>query len=156
MGIMNWRTVALLAVFVVPHAAHAQGLMTGTLRGVKRVTCTFPVLAIGTWDANGVPTAQVKETPLTVSYDAIDTDEGTARFNGPFGDLAIIARVSTWSLHLLEIGSEGTLRLTTVFDRESGPGKLKAAHTIHEFTPVGLPGFASRPEQHYGECEVGR
>jgi hypothetical protein len=130
--------------------------MTGTLQSAKSVTCTFPVLATGTWDANGVPTAQVKGAPLTISYDAIDTDEGTARFNGPYGKLEIIARMSTWSLHLLQMGSEGTLRLTTVFDRENGPGKLKAVHTIHEFTPVGLPGFASRPEQHYGECEVGQ
>jgi hypothetical protein len=130
--------------------------MTGALQTVKRVTCTFPVLATTTWDANGVPAAQVKETPLTVSYDAIDADEGTARFNGPFGDMPIIARLSVWSLHLLQMGSEGTLRLTTIFDRENGKGKLKAVHTIHEFTPVGLPGFASRPEQHYGECEIGR
>ena len=143
-------------VFAGPGSAHAQARMSSGLQDAKRVTCTFPVLATGTWDAKGVPKGEVKEAPLTVSYDAIDTDEGTARVNGRYGDMPIVAKASIWSLHLLQMGSEGTVRLTTVFNREGSPGKFMAVHTIHEFTPVGLPGFASRPEQHYGECEIER
>jgi hypothetical protein len=98
----------------------------------------------------------VKKTSLTMSYDAIDADDGTARLNTRYGDLPIIAKASIWSLHLLHAGSEGTVLLTTVFNRENRPGKFKAVHTVHEFTPVGLPNFASRPEQHYGECAIER
>jgi len=29
-------------------------------------------------------------------------------------------------------------------------------HTRHEYTEVRLPGFTSRPEQYYGECEITR
>jgi hypothetical protein len=156
MKIVGWSTVALVVAFVVMGPVYAQGRMSGTLHTAKQVTCTFPIFTRGTWDDNGVPKADVKDTPLTLSYDEIDTDGGTARFNGRYGDVPIIATASIWSLHFLQMGSEGTLRLTTVFDRESSPGKFRAVHTVHEFTPVGLPGFASRPEQHYGECEVGR
>ena len=130
--------------------------MSSGLQDVKRVTCTFSVLATGSWDVRGVPKAEVKTTALTVSYDAIDTDDGTARANTQYGDLPIIAKASIWSLHLLQMGAEGTVRLTTVFNRENRPGTFKAVHTVHEFTPVGLPNAASRPEQHYGECEIER
>ena len=153
MKILGWSTVVLVVVFLVSGPAYAQPRMSGVLHAAKRVTCTFPVLTTATWDAEGVPKAEVKETSLTLSYDAIDT---AARANTRYGDLPIIATASIWSLHFLQMGSEGTLRLTTVFDRESSPGKFLAVHTVHEFTPVGLPGFASRPEQHYGVCEVER
>jgi hypothetical protein len=43
-----------------------------------------------------------------------------------------------------------------VFDKENTPGKYKAVHTRHEYTEVSLPGFTSRPEQYYGECEIAR
>ena len=156
MTISKWSTVALAVVLAGPCSILAQPRMSSGLQDVKRVTCAFPVLATATWDASGVPRAEVKEAPLVMSYDAIDTDEGTARFNGRYGDTPIVARASIWSLHLLQMGSEGTMRLTTIFNRQNSPGRFMAVHTVHEVTPVGLPGFASRPEQHYGECEVER
>jgi hypothetical protein len=48
----------------------------------------------------------------------------------------------------------GALYVTTVFNTESRPGKLQAVHTRHEYTPVSVPGFTSRPEQYYGDCDV--
>ena len=66
----------------------------------------------------------------------------------------MIAKQSLWNLHLLWIGSEGAVYLTTVFDRETKGGKLRAVHTRHEYTDISLPGYTSRPEQYYGECEV--
>ena len=49
---------------------------------------------------------------------------------------------------------DGPLYITTVFNKESRAGKLKAVHTRHEYADVALPGFTSSPEQYYGECEV--
>jgi len=52
----------------------------------------------------------------------------------------------------------GSVYLTTVFaDKESRSGSaFKAVHTRHEFTPVRLAGWTSRPEQYYGHCEVAK
>jgi hypothetical protein len=43
-----------------------------------------------------------------------------------------------------------------VFDKETRAGRLQAVHTRHEYTAVSLPGFTSRPEQYYGDCEAAR
>ncbi|MBM3778060.1 MAG: hypothetical protein FJW23_07445 [Acidimicrobiia bacterium] len=57
-------------------------------------------------------------------------------------------------MHLLAIDNSGPVYLTTVFDSPGRPGRYKAAHSRHEFTPVSLPGFTSRPEQYVGDCEL--
>jgi hypothetical protein len=155
---MNIRIgMAILVIFVCsgPQPAAAQGGVSPVLAAVKSVKCAFPLYAIGTW-TSGEPKAELKKATLSVAFDQIDTDDGTARSNGPFGDTHVIAKVSIWSLHLLEMSGEGTLRITTVFDKENTPGKYKAVHTRHEYTEVSLPGFTSRPEQYYGECEIAR
>jgi len=145
----------LLLVFVFAGARAAQPQSASSvLATAEKVTCIFPLYAVGTW-TNGAPSAELKKALLSVSFDQIDTDDGTARANGPYGPIHIIAKLSIWSLHLLEMGTEGVLRITTVFDKESRPGKYKAVHTRHEYTEVSLPGFTSRPEQYYGECEIG-
>ena len=50
----------------------------------------------------------------------------------------------------------GALFTTTVFNWETRDGKLMAVHTRHEYTDVSEPGLTLRPEQYYGECEVGQ
>jgi hypothetical protein len=153
---MNTRivmTVLVILVFPGSGAADAQTSLSPVLAAVKSVKCAFPLYAVGTW-SNGEPTAELKKASLSVAFDEINTEDGTARAKGPFGDLHIIAKLSIWSLHLLEISGEGMLRITTVFDKESRPGRYKAVHTRHEYTEVSLPGFTSRPEQYYGECEI--
>jgi hypothetical protein len=154
---MNTRlgmTLFVILVFPCLRAADAQSL-SAVLGAVKSVKCAFPLYSIGTW-TSGEPSAELKKGSLSVAFDEINTEDGTARANGPFGDTHIIAKLSIWSLHLLEISGEGMLRVTTVFDKESRPGKYKAVHTRHEYTEVSLPGFTSRPEQYYGECEISR
>ncbi len=123
------------------------------LSNVKSLKCAFPVSAAASWN-NGEARAEIKPASLSVSFDEIDVDNGTARSVGAFGPTEIVVKLSMWSLHLLDIRSEGSLYVTTVFDRESRNGKLKAVHTRHEYTDVSVPGFTSKPEQYYGECEV--
>ena len=148
--------LALAVTAVTPVTIKAQVATWKEMRDVKRVKCSFSVFATGTWDAAGTPKGDLKPATLEVSYDTIDTEDGTARVNGLYGPQPIIAKLSIWSLHFLQVGSEGSLRMTTVFDKESRPGHFRAVHTIHEHTPISLPGFASRPEQYYGECTVER
>lgn len=133
----------------------AQTQQKNRLATAKSVQCTFTLYAVGTWDKDkGEPRAELKPVKLSVAFNAIDTDEGTAQAATSFGPAHIIAKLSLWSLHLMAIGNEGALQVTTVFDRETRDGKLRAVHTRHEYTDVSLPGFTSRPEQYYGECEV--
>jgi hypothetical protein len=65
----------------------------------------------------------------------------------------IIAQLSGGSLHLMQTSRSGAVYITTVYPSESRGGKLKAVHARHEYTEVSLPGYTSRPEQYYGECD---
>lgn len=135
--------------------ALAQDASKSRLFGVKSLKCLFELYATGTWN-NGEARTEVKPASLSVSFDEIDIDSGTARSAGAFGPTEIIVKLSMWNLHFLDMRSEGSLYVTTVFDRESRNGKLKAVHTRHEYTDVSVPGFTAKPEQYYGECEVGK
>jgi hypothetical protein len=132
----------------------AQAPARRALEGAKTLNCTFPLYATGTW-TNAEPQAEVKTAKLAIRFDAIDLQDGTARMTGLLGPSYAIVRLTEGSLHLLTIDNAGPLYVTTVFDRETHDGKLRAVHTRHEYTDVSLPGFTSRPEQYYGECEVG-
>jgi hypothetical protein len=123
------------------------------LAAAKRVNCTFPALATTAWkDVDTLP--EVKTANLTFSFDSINTDEGSARAIGPFGASDIVVRLSGTTLNFIQMFNEGPLYVTTVFTVRGRSGKQKAVHSRHEYTEVSLPGFTSRPEQYYGECEI--
>jgi hypothetical protein len=137
----------------------AQTATPQALTAVHSLKCTFTLIASGTYD-NGVPTAAVKPASLTLQFNAIDTQEGTAEMPGinqlGSGAPHIIVRLVEGNLHFLAMNSTGSMYITTVFsDRESrASGKWKAVHTRHEFTEVQLSSFTSRPEQYYGFCAI--
>src|SRR5262249_1679295 len=116
-------------------------------------TCVFSTMVVGTWN-NGTPTVETKPAKLTLGFDQIDTEDGTARVIGTFGPSDIVVKLSDGTLHFMQSFREGPLYTTTIFPHESRPGKLKAVHTRHEYTEVSLPAFTSRPEQYYGECDI--
>jgi hypothetical protein len=150
--------VALMAL-AVP-TAHAQAPTSVALADVKRLKCTFTNKALGTWDKALVPTIEMLPAKLSITFDAIDTQDGTANVmdvTAPdAGAPHITVRVLANNLHFLAMNISGSVYLTTVFaDRESRTtGNYKAVHTRHEFTPTRLTGWTSRPEQYYGQCEV--
>lgn len=122
----------------------------------KSLSCVFTVVTSGTWK-NGEPVAEIKPAKLALGFDTIEPQEGSARYTGGDVNLApsdIIAQLSGGSLHFMQTSRSGALYITTVFPSESRGGKLKAAHARHEYTEVSLPGYTSRPEQYYGECEA--
>ncbi len=125
------------------------------LFAARVVNCTFTTMASGTWNS-GVAVAETRASKLSFGFDQIDADQGTARVIGAFGPSDIIVRFSLGALHFVQAFREGPLYATTIFPQESRDGKFKAVHTRHEFTEVRLPGFTSRPEQYYGECEIPR
>lgn len=151
------RHVIALAVvvflFLDAPAPYAQGAAQNRLATAKSLTCVFPIYAIGTW-TKGEPQAEVKPAKLSFRFESIDAQEATAEVVGPFGPSHIVARQSGQYLHFMQIFGAGPLYTTTIFNKETRTGKLQAVHTRHEYTDVSLPGFTSRPEQYYGECEV--
>jgi hypothetical protein len=128
------------------------------LATVNSVKCSFPILATGTWK-NGKAEAAVKPARLSLKFDSVNVDEGTAVVLANAGGTAsrsdILVRLSKGTLHFVQIFVDGPLYTTTIFPNETRAGKLQAVHTRHEFTPgMSLPGFTWQPEQYYGECEV--
>jgi len=125
------------------------------LFAANAVRCNFTTVTTGTWNADGA-VAETKASKLALGFDQIETDQGTARVIGAFGPSDIIVRFSIGTLHFVQAFREGPLYATTIFPQISKDGKFKAVHTRHEYTEVRLPGFTSRPEQYYGECEITR
>ena len=84
-------------------------------------------------EERGPPDAMVKPAVLVLLFDAINIDEGTARLrNGSVGS-ELIARLSGGYLHFIQQFRTGPLYMTTVFDKETTGGKLKAVHSRHEY-----------------------
>jgi len=133
--------------------SHTEVRAQSQLASVQSLYCVFPLFSISDWP-DGEPEAEVKLTELSFGFEEIDADGGMANAIGLYGPMHIVTRLAGRSLHFMQIGNEGPLYVTTVFDEESRDGKLLAVHTRHEYTQVSLPGFTSRPEQYYGECEI--
>jgi hypothetical protein len=146
------RAGALILLLAAPWTAAAQK-PEERMATAKTVTCVFTVRSAGNW-TGGTAKADVTMPKVTVQFDEVDPDEGTARAKGEFGASPILVRLANGNLHFLQSFLTGPLYVTSVFPRETQPGRLLAAHTRHEFTPVALPGFTSRPEQYYGDCEL--
>ena len=151
---MKWRCGAAALVAVLLSWPVAASPAQDPLEAVKSLKCVFPVYATGTWQ-NADARAEVKTAKLSVAFGSIDTQDGTAESIGAYGPMHIVVRYTASTLHLIQVAStSGALYVTTVFAKESSPGKRLAVHSRHEYTAVALPGFTSRPEQYYGECEV--
>ena len=144
--------VAALLAAIFTDALHAQ---TGHARfaAAKSIECRFTSQAVATWK-NGAPQIDVKPSTLSLRFDAINTDDGTARVVGMFGPSDIIVRLSEDTLHLIQSFREGPLYVTTVFPKETQPGRFQSVHARHEWTAVALPGYTSSPEQYYGDCQI--
>ena len=153
----RWTALFFCALGV--QALSAQAPAPVTLAGVQRLTCSFTVMTTGTWDQDA-PSAAVTKSTLSIQFDAIDTQDGTANMSGVSTGAAgaphITARLLGENLHFLAMNSSGSVYMTSLFgDRESRTsGKFRAVHSRHEFTPVRLAGWTSRPSSN-GWCDVG-
>ena len=146
---------AAIVAALVSSAAIAQvpNIPAPRLVNAKAMRCSFSVLATGTWK-DGVAEAVTKPAKLSVAFSSIDTEEGTADAVDDTRKSHITVRVIGNYLNFMQLDAYGALYVTTVFNTETKGGRLLAVHTRHEYTPVQLPGWTSRPEQYYGDCEV--
>jgi hypothetical protein len=131
----------------------AQDDLKGKLATVKSVKCTFPLMAVGTWGATQ-PEAKVKPSTLVLEFEGINADEGTAQLKSNYGQYDITVRYAEGYLHFIQSFLNGPLYTTTILEKKTASGKLKAMHSRHEFTDFALTGYTSSPEQYYGECEI--
>jgi hypothetical protein len=148
------RVASALALNLLSAGAADAQAPQPKLDDIRAVKCDFTVSAVGTWE-QGKAEAALKSGRLTIQFDGINPDDGTARAIGDYGVSDIIVRLSSSTLHLVQSFRDGPLYATTIFPLETHDGRLAAVHTRHEFTKVSLPGFTSRPEQYYGDCAVG-
>jgi len=140
----------LMIAATLPSMAAGQDSKLAT---VKTLQCTFPLISTGTWK-NGKAEAVVKPSTLTMKFVSINTDEGSAQLEGGSGTYDIIVRYASGYLNFIQSFRDGPVYTTTVFQKETTGGKLKAVHSRHELFDFPLPGFTSSPEQYYGECEI--
>jgi hypothetical protein len=146
--------VLVIVSLAAPMAASAQTAAGQRLARATSVTCAFRAVAKGDWHKDtGEPQGAVSKSDLSVVFEQINADEGTAVAVGTFGPSDIIVRFAVSTLHLVQSFNEGPLYVTSIFGDETA-GRFKAVHTRHEFTAVSLPGFTSRPEQYYGTCAI--
>ena len=149
---------AAQTTFAQSQTAAQQRVLQEKLTGAKDITCTFPLLATGTWTKEGEPQAEVKMSAITLKFTDVNVEEATAQMTSNMGTYDLIVRLADTALHFIHAYRTGPLYTTSIFTRESTPGsgRFKAVHSRHEYTEVMLPGFTSRPEQYYGECQVVR
>ena len=150
-----WKGVVVFTsclVFIIAQQGQTQSVRE-RLAGVKAIDCLFTLQIVATW-RDGVPQTEMKPSKLSIRFDSVNPDDGTARVIGAFGPSDIIVRLSEETLHLIQSFREGPLYATTIFPKETRGGRLQAVHTRHEFTQVSVPGYTSSPEQYYGDCQV--
>ena len=150
----NFAVIAVLAISgALMPSLHAQDPAKGALGKATSIKCTFPLMAASTLQTAS-PEAKIKPSNLTLEFDAINTDEGTAEMKAVVGKYDIVVRYASGYLHLIQSFLDGPLYTTTIIEKKTAGGKFKAMHSRHEYTDVALPGITSSPEQYYGECEV--
>jgi hypothetical protein len=126
----------------------------GRIAAAKSLRCRFSLSASGRWDTDGAPKSAAAPAKLTLLFDAIDADDGTAQLRNGAVSTEVVARQSGSYLHLMQLFKTGAMYTTTVFDQEATRGAFRAVHSRHESFTVPVPGATSTPEQYYGECQI--
>jgi hypothetical protein len=116
--------------------------------------CSFSSQTKAGWRADGSADVSTGKAALTLRFEAIDTDAGTAELRTGSMTSELIVRASEGYLNFLQVFRTGPIYTTTVFDAGSRGGRFKAVHSRHEYLDPPLPGATATPEQYYGECEI--
>ena len=120
--------VLLLVIAVAPPIAMAQA----RIATAKSLRCRFSLSATGRWETDGTAKSAVAPAKLSLLFEAIDADDGTARLRNGAVSSDVVARQSGGYLHLMQIFKTGAMYTTTVFDQETTRGAFRAVHSRHE------------------------
>jgi hypothetical protein len=155
MHMTRTRLVAVFAVLTSLAGPPALSVSAQTrLASAKTMRCSLQRQSTGTWDKDGVAAADVKPASLTLRFESIDGDAGTAQLRNGAVSTEVTVRLAGGYLHFMQAFRTGPLYTTTVFEAGATGGKYKAVHSRHEYFTTPLPGATSSPEQYYGECEA--
>src|SRR3989442_24916 len=135
---MSMNKIVAVLILLMPLALSAQDAVKGKLASAKSIKCTFPLVAVGTW-TGGQPKAEVKPAKLVLQFVEINADEGSARLEASVGAYDIVVRYAGGYLHFIQSFLDGQLYTTTVLEKPTTGGKLKAMHSRHEYTDISLP-----------------
>jgi hypothetical protein len=145
--------VLVLSLGAVGASVQAPNESPARFAKVTDISCTFSVMATGTWK-DGEARSSVEPSKLSVSFHAIDTQEGTAEADSESGKAHITVRLLGSYLHFMQLDPYGALYVTTILNAQTPAGRFQAVQSRHEYTVIQLPGLTSRPEQYYGDCEL--
>ena len=150
---MSFRSALVAAAVLIAPAFYSVRAQDKT-ENAKAFRCTFPLISMGTWKKDGSPDAVLKSSTLILRFESVNVDEGTAELKSGSVGSGITVQSAGGNLHFVQAFRSGALYVTTIFNKELGPGKLRAVHSRHEHFDVPLEGATSSPEQYYGECDV--
>lgn len=125
-----------------------------SLATVKTLQCSLTQHTVVTWKS-GEPQADAKPIQMSLRYEDVDTDDGTARFVGASGRADVAVRFVRDSLTFIHSATDGSVALTSVA-RSAPKGRWLAVHTRHEFSETSADGTTIGPAQYYGTCAVER
>jgi len=143
---------AMAAALVCVWPAGADPAAQGRIAAAKSLRCSFARSAVGTWKMDGAPNAAVQPADLVLRFEAIDSDQGTAQLRTGSMSSDVIVRLAGGYLHFMQSFRTGPLYTTTVFDKDTKTGPLKAVHSRHEYFPVPLSGATSSPANKLRRC----
>lgn len=154
-GVRNVMAVGIV-LFGMGHLAAAQPPDARARLGAARtLQCALTLHSTGRW-TSGEPQAEVKPIRMSLRFEDVDTDDGTARFVGSSGRSDVAVRFVMDSLNFIQSGNDGAVSLTTVVARPAPEGRWLAVHTRHEFTETSSAGVTMGPAQYYGTCAIER
>ena len=74
----------------------------GKLAAARSIKCAFSAMALGSWGKEQAE-AKIKPATLTLQFDAINTDEGSAELRSSFGGkYDIVVRYAEGYLHFIQ------------------------------------------------------
>jgi hypothetical protein len=134
--------LALLLGLALTHAAPALAS-----EGPKGFTCIFKGGTAHVYD-KGAFNAEVP-TPLSFGIESIDPAAQTADLKTERGTGSLKLVLAVNATHFIELATEGSLHITTIYDKDEATGAYPAVHSRH----FGLMGQAI-VTQYQGFCQA--
>ncbi len=126
---------ALLALLLAAFAGQAHA-------APRSIKCEFNDGVFRSWSE----TTKLVRDGLSLVFDSINANKGTARLIGNAGTADVMVAASTGHINFIEMTGSGNMNLTSVYVFKS---EMRAVHSRHV-------GSAERPmfSQYYGTCRA--